>query len=76
MTWAVAVQFGYWPGQSAPAGGTISEINAELMDSPELVNQDCYGDAWMIVIELDDLSEIDSLMDARAYAEYLAQEVK
>ena len=42
----------------------------------ELVNQDCYGDAWMIVIELDDVTELDSLMDARAYADYLAQEAK
>ncbi len=57
-----------------PAGGTITEINSDLMDAPELVNQDCYGDAWMIIIELDDPAELDELMDAGAYAEYLAQE--
>lgn len=60
----------------APASGTVIEINEPLADTPELLNQDCYGDAWMVVIEMDDPSEVKDLMDAPAYEEFLAQEAK
>jgi glycine cleavage system H protein len=60
----------------APVSGTIVEINDALEDTPELVNQDCYGDAWMVVIEMETPSEADTLMDAQAYGEYLAAEAK
>lgn len=52
----------------APVSGKISEINNLLADSPELINADPYGDAWMIRIVLSDPSELDDLMDAETYA--------
>lgn len=53
----------------APLSGTVVEINEELEDSPELVNESPYEGAWMVVIELSDESQLDSLMDAAAYDE-------
>jgi glycine cleavage system H protein len=52
----------------SPVSGKISEINDLLADSPELINTDPYGDAWMIRIILSDPSEVDDLMDADTYA--------
>jgi len=50
-----------------PVSGKIIEINADLESSPESVNKDPYQEGWMIKIEMSDLSEIDSLLDADAY---------
>ncbi len=47
-----------------PVSGEILAINEALADSPELVNNDPYGDAWMIKVKLDDASELDDLLDA------------
>jgi glycine cleavage system H protein len=52
-----------------PVSGTITAVNDELELSPEVVNDDPYGDGWMVEIELDDESEVEDLMDADAYAE-------
>lgn len=52
-----------------PVSGTITALNDELELSPEVVNDDPYGDGWMIEIELEDPDEIDELMRADAYAE-------
>jgi len=52
-----------------PVSGTITAVNDELELSPEVVNDDPYGDGWMVEIELEDESELDDLMDADAYAE-------
>ena len=60
----------------APLSGTIAEINDALEDSPELVNQDPYGKAWMVTIEVEDQAELDALMDAQTYDDYVAQEAK
>jgi glycine cleavage system H protein len=60
----------------APVSGTILDVNESLDDTPELVNQDCYQDAWMVIIEMDDPSEAETLMDAQAYEEFLAEEAK
>jgi glycine cleavage system H protein len=60
----------------APAGGTIVDANQGLEETPELVNQDCYGEAWMIVIEMENASEIATLMDAKAYSVFVAAEAK
>ncbi|MBN2470543.1 MAG: glycine cleavage system protein GcvH [Anaerolineae bacterium] len=54
-----------------PAGGTVTEVNSALEDSPETINTDPYGDGWFIKIELADPSELDGLMDADAYTKYL-----
>ncbi len=51
----------------APVSGTISEVNADLADSPELLNDDPYGDGWICRIDLADASELDSLLDADGY---------
>lgn len=60
----------------APISGTISEVNTALEQTPELVNKDCYGQGWMVVITVEKTGEIDSLMDAKAYGEYLSAEAK
>ena len=51
----------------APVSGEIIEVNEQLEAEPELVNDDPYGDGWMMKISLDDQSELDNLMDAEAY---------
>ncbi|MFT4603380.1 MAG: glycine cleavage system H protein [Rhodothermales bacterium] len=51
-----------------PISGTVSEANAALEDSPELVNDDPYGKGWMIKIAIGDASELDGLLSAEAYA--------
>ncbi|GAA3733551.1 glycine cleavage system protein GcvH [Salinicoccus jeotgali] len=53
----------------APVSGTVVKINEELEDSPELVNESPYEEAWMLVVELSDDSQVDKLMDADAYDE-------
>ena len=50
-----------------PVGGEITAINQQLTDSPELINQDPYGDAWLIKIKMMDSRELDGLMDADTY---------
>jgi glycine cleavage system H protein len=50
-----------------PLSGTILEKNSKLDGQPELVNQDPYGDGWMIKMKIEDLSEIKHLMDQAAY---------
>ena len=52
----------------APVSGIITLINEDLADSPELINADPYGDAWMVQMSLSDPSELDDLMDAETYA--------
>jgi len=56
-----------------PVTGEIVEINAALEDTPELVNSDPYGKAWMVKFKLSDSGELDSLMDAAAYEKYLEE---
>jgi glycine cleavage system H protein len=50
-----------------PVSGKVLEINTALEDSPESVNKDPYDTGWMVKIEMSDLSEVDSLLDADAY---------
>jgi glycine cleavage system H protein len=51
----------------APVGGTVTEVNSAVEESPELVNQDPYGDGWLF--KLSDISGLDDLLDADDYAE-------
>jgi glycine cleavage system H protein len=53
----------------APLTGTIADVNAELADAPERLNEDPYGEGWIVVIELTDPGELDGLLDAAAYRE-------
>lgn len=54
-----------------PVTGRVVESNALLTDQPELVNSDCYGDGWMLVIEPDDPAEIETLLSATAYQQHV-----
>ena len=53
----------------APVTGVVLEVNEALEDQPELINQDAYEN-WIIKVELSDKTELDNLMDAKAYAEF------
>jgi len=53
----------------APVAGDITTVNEDLADSPEIVNQDPYGGAWLIKIKIHNSSELDSLMNAEDYAD-------
>jgi glycine cleavage system H protein len=55
----------------APLSGEIVEVNEELADSPEKINEDPYGEGWMVKVRLSDASEADALLDAGAYQELL-----
>ena len=54
-----------------PISGEIVEINEELEDAPELVNDSCYDNGWIIKVKPDDISELDNLMDKEAYIDML-----
>ena len=51
----------------APLSGEVTEVNDALKDKPETINEDPYGEGWLVKIKLSDPSEADSLMDAAAY---------
>ena len=57
-----------------PLSGEVVEVNAALENKPELVNQDCYGAGWMIVVTIANPKELDALMDVKAYEAFLASE--
>ncbi|MFU8770193.1 MAG: glycine cleavage system protein GcvH [Desulfotignum sp.] len=54
-----------------PISGEVVAVNEALEDAPELVNQDCYQDGWIIKVKPSDMSEMDALMDKAAYLEML-----
>ena len=54
-----------------PVSGEVTAVNDDLIDAPELVNSDPYGEAWMIRVKLSDTSQLDDLMDATAYTEFV-----
>ena len=56
----------------APASGEVVAVNAAVQERPEVVNEDPYGDGWLIRVRLADPGELDALMDESAYREYLA----
>ncbi len=58
----------------APVSGEIKEVNDALPDSPEIVNDDPYGEAWMIKVVLSDESELKDLMRVDAYKAYVSDE--
>ena|SRR5438477_11496685 len=58
----------------APVGGEVIEVNERLTDNPELVNADPYGDGWMVRIKIADPTEVDELMTAEEYDEYVETE--
>jgi glycine cleavage system H protein len=58
----------------APVSGEVAETNDDLVSSPELINDDPYGDAWLIRVEMTDPMEIEHLMTAEDYKEYVEEE--
>jgi glycine cleavage system H protein len=58
----------------APVSGEVMETNEILPDNPETINDDPYGDGWMVRVELSDIDDLKDLMDAEEYAEYVAQQ--
>jgi glycine cleavage system H protein len=57
----------------SPVAGSVKEVNEELFNRPELVNSDPYGQGWMLLVELSDPAQLDSLMTAAQYEAYLRQ---
>ena len=53
----------------SPVTGEVTEINEEAIDSPETINEDPYTSGWLMIVELEDLSEIDGLLTAEQYEE-------
>lgn len=58
----------------APISGTITAVNSDLLDHPDLINSDPYGKGWLFKMTPDDASEIEGLMDAAAYDQSMAEE--
>ena len=60
----------------SPVSGRVIEANEDLSESPEIINEDPYGKGWIAILEIDDASELDDLMDASEYTKYAEEEVK
>ncbi len=57
----------------APCSGRVVKVNTPLADSPEMLNEDCYDEGWMVQVEIKDASEIEKLMTAEEYTAYLKE---
>jgi glycine cleavage system H protein len=60
----------------SPVSGVVADINTRLSESPELVNTDPYGEGWMIRLEPKDAGEIEQLLTADEYADYIGAEAE
>jgi glycine cleavage system H protein len=58
----------------APLSGEVLEVNQKVVDAPETVNEDPYGEGWLIRIRLSDPAEADALLDAATYRQVLAEQ--
>ena len=58
----------------SPVSGEIVAVNEALDDAPETVNEDCYGEGWMLEVKLSDDAEVDGLMSAEEYEQFLSDE--
>jgi glycine cleavage system H protein len=58
----------------APVSGTVIEVNDDLPDSTELINEDPYGDGWMVKIELSDPTDLDELISAAEYEAFVQEQ--
>ena len=56
----------------APLSGEVTEVNAGLSDAPELINDDPYGQGWLVRVKLSDPSQVDELLDVGAYRQLLS----
>jgi glycine cleavage system H protein len=58
----------------SPVTGTVLEVNDSIVDSPEVINDEPYGDAWILKIELSDPSELEGLLSVDEYKSYIEEE--
>jgi glycine cleavage system H protein len=58
----------------APVSGAVLEVNDVLPENPETINDDPYGDGWMIKVQMTDMDDLKDLMNAEEYAEYIEQQ--
>jgi glycine cleavage system H protein len=58
----------------APLSGEVLEVNQKVIDAPETVNEDPYGEGWLVRIRLSEPSERDALLDSKAYRQILAEQ--
>ena len=58
----------------APLSGEVIEVNQKAIDAPETINEDPYGEGWLVRIRLSDPSEVESLLDVGAYKQLLAEQ--
>jgi glycine cleavage system H protein len=56
----------------SPITGVVQEGNTELLNTPQLLNEDAYGDGWIMKVSAESLDELDELMSAQEYEEYVA----
>jgi glycine cleavage system H protein len=57
----------------APIGGEVLEVNTILAEAPESVNEDCYGEGWIVVVARENEDEIEALLDPSAYRKHVEQ---
>ncbi len=60
----------------SPVTGKVIKVNEELSESPEVINEDPYGKGWIVVIEIENPSELEDLMDISDYEKYVEEESK
>ena len=58
----------------SPVNGTITETNNEVVEAPEIINEDCYEAGWMIKVDLADASGVDDLLDSAAYEKLIEED--
>ena len=58
----------------SPVSGTVVEVNSALVDKPETINEDAYGDGWLFTVEIDDAEQLNELLSPDDYAELLEDE--
>jgi glycine cleavage system H protein len=58
----------------SPITGTVVEVNEDLADSPEIINEDPYGNGWLVVVEMSDSTEVGDLMSKAEYEKFLKEE--
>jgi glycine cleavage system H protein len=58
----------------SPVSGTVLEVNDSIVDSPEVINDEPYGEAWMLKVELSDAGELDGLLSADDYKTFVEEE--
>lgn len=58
----------------SPVSGTVVEVNDDLPDSPDMINEDPYGDGWIVKIQMSDPTDLDDLMESDAYELFVAEQ--